>query len=197
MQRPADFFGPPGAADSFVWSIVLMIGVLFGLVAVLMIIRDRPHLRARAWWIFGGACLLAIVAAVSVQYFRVASATRDEMTTQLEFPVDYHDLDGGDTAATFTLSADGTAELRGLSLGTEERSADGDRRCLAGDVIPVVGEGRWWTTDQGWVIVEADDRRTRFVQDDSLLMAEGWGKVYVLTPCTEDYTATFVTPDLQ
>ncbi len=175
---------------------MLLIAILFGLVAVLMVIRDRPHLRARAWWIYGGACGLAVMMMVSVQAFNVAGATRDEMTSQLQFPADYHDLDGGEIAAAFTLNADGTADVRGVWLGTEERDADGDRRCLSGDVLPVVGEARWWTNGDGWVVIEAEDRRTRFVQDDPLFMAEGWGKVYVLTPCTEQYTATFVTPDV-
>jgi hypothetical protein len=197
VQRPADFIGSPGAYSSLLWGTALIIAALFGLVAVLMVIRDKPHLRARAWWIFGGACAIAVITFVSVESFRVATATQSEMTAQLQFPVDYHDRDGGETASTFTLNADGTAELRGVMLGTGERDADGDRRCLSGDVTPVVGEARWWTTDSGWVVLEADERRTRFVQDDPLLMAEGWGKVYVLTPCTVEYTATFVTPDLR
>jgi len=197
VHRPADFFGSPSSDASLVWGIALVIAAMFGLVAVLMVIRDRPNLRARAWWIFGAACTLAIIALVAVPSLRVATTTREEMAAQLEFPSEYHDLDGGEAAASFTLNADGTAELRGVSLGTEERSADGDRKCLAGTVVSVVGEARWWTTDQGWVVIEAEGRRTRFVQDDPLLMAEGWGKVYVLTPCAIEYTATFVTPDLQ
>ncbi|MGS0561981.1 hypothetical protein [Microbacterium aurugineum] len=53
----------------------------------------------------------------------------------------------------------------------------------------------WRTDDAGGVIIEAGERHTRFQQDDPLLLGGGWGKVYVLTPCTEEYTATFVTPN--
>jgi len=80
-------------------------------------------------------------------------------------------------------------------LGTEERELDDGRVCLDGDVTPVVGKASWRTDDAGWVVIETGDRQTRLSQDDPMLMGWGWGKVYVLTPCTEEYTATFVTPN--
>lgn len=63
------------------------------------------------------------------------------------------------------------------------------RRC-------VTGKATWRTDDAGGVVIEAGERLTRFSQDDPLFMGWGWGKVYVLTPCTEEHTATFVTPNV-
>lgn len=151
--------------------------------------------RVRIWLFIVGGAILAVLLVLAVQAFRGSTLARQDMAAHLTFPADYHGFEEASATTAFTLHDDGTAELAGVMLGSEERKQDDGRVCLDGDVIPVVGEARWWTDDAGWVVIEADERRTRFVKDDPLFMAWGWGKVYVLTPCSEEYTATFVTPD--
>lgn len=140
--------------------------------------------------------MLAVLLVVAVQAFRGSTLARQDMSAQVEFPAEYHGFEEASEDAGFTLDEDGTAEVSGLVLGTEERKLDDGRVCLDGDVSPVVGKAGWRTDDAGWVVIEADGRHTRLRQDDPLLMGWGWGKVYVLTPCTEEYTATFVTPNV-
>jgi hypothetical protein len=151
--------------------------------------------RARTWWWVIGGVTLAALSVVAVQMFRGSTLARQDMAAHLEFPADYHGFEQAPETSGFTLNEDGTAEVSALVLGSEERKLGDARVCLDGDVAPVDGEARWWTDEAGWVVIEAGGRSTRFVKDDPLLMAWGWGKVYVLTPCTEEYTATFVTPD--
>ncbi|MFK3677238.1 hypothetical protein ACI2IP_05870 [Microbacterium sp. NPDC090218] len=147
----------------------------------------------------GGLVLVTValvVAALLVFHtFRGSTLARQDMAAHLEYPATYHGFEEASELTGFTLDADGTAELSALMLGTEERKLDDGRVCLDGDVIPVAGEATWRTDDSGGVVVEAGDRHTRFSQDNPLLMGWGWGKVYVLTPCTQEFTATFVTPD--
>lgn len=131
------------------------------------------------------------------QAFRGSTLTRQDMAAHLDFPAAYSGREDTFTGAGFTLREDGTATLDGVSLGSEEHDGDNGRRCLGGDIASASGPARWWADDSGWVIIEADGRRSRFHQDDPLFMAEGWGKVYLLTPCDEELTATFVTPDVR
>lgn len=148
----------------------------------------------RWWLLFGGAALVAVTI-VGFQAFRGSTLTRQDMAAHLTFPATYNGREDVFTGAGFTLREDGTATLDGISLGTEEHDGDNGRRCLGGEMVSATGAARWWADDSGWVIIEADSRRSRFHQDDPLLMAEGWGKVYLLTPCDEEFTATFVTLD--
>lgn len=152
----------------------------------------------RPWWLLavGGGILLAVVFFVVLQTFRGSTLARQDMDANLMFPASYHGFDAPSHDAGFTLDEDGTAEVSELVLGSEERELDDGRACLDGDVSPVTGEATWRTDDAGWVVIEAGERQTRLRQDDPLLMGWGWGKVYVLTPCTQEYTATFVTPDV-
>lgn len=151
--------------------------------------------RARTWLFIAGGVVLAVLLVMAVQAFRGSTLARQDMAAHLRFPAEYHGFEQASPETGFALQDDGTAAVSGVMLGTEERKQDDGRVCLDGDVLAAEGEGRWWTDDAGWVVIEVGDRRTRFVKDDPLLMAEGWGKVYVLTPCTQEYTATFVTPD--
>ncbi|WP_217176963.1 hypothetical protein [Streptomyces sp. AC495_CC817] len=152
--------------------------------------------RRTGWWfVFGGAVLVAGMV-WGFQALRGATLTRQDMAAHLEFPATYNGREEDFTGHSFTLRDDGTATFSGVVLGSGEEVEEGGRRCLIGDVRAVDGEGRWWADDSGWVIVEADGVRSRFHQDDPLFMAEGWGKVYLLTPCTQEYAATFVTPDV-
>lgn len=152
-------------------------------------------LTRRWWWFIAGGAVLAVLVVVAVQAFRGSTLARQDMAAHLAFPATYHAFEEASELAGFTLNEDGTAEVSALMLGSEERKLDDGRVCLDGDVIPVRGDATWRTDDGGWVVIEAGERRTRFSQDDPLSMGWGWGKVYVLTPCTEEYTATFVTPD--
>jgi len=154
----------------------------------------RRIIDRRLWFIAGAVCLIAVMI-VGFHAFRGSTVTRKDMDAHLAFPSTYSGREDAFTGAGFTLREDGTATLHGVSLGSEEHEADEGRRCLGGDVVSLTGPARWWTDDSGWVIIEADGHRSRFHQDDPLFMAEGWGKVYLLTPCEEEFTATFVTPD--
>lgn len=149
----------------------------------------------RAWWFVGAGVALALLLVLAFQAFRGSTLTRQDMAAHLRFPATYGGIEDAPAQASFTLHDDGTASLSGMPLGSEERTQDDGRVCLDGDVAQAEGEARWWTDDAGWVVLEVEDRRTRFVQDDPLLVAEGWGTVYVLTPCTQEYTATFMTRD--
>ncbi|CAN7154084.1 MULTISPECIES: hypothetical protein [Microbacterium] len=155
--------------------------------------------RSRGWWLIAGGALLAAILVVllvlAVQAFRRSTLARQDMAAHLSFPATYHGFEEASELAGFTLKEDGSAEVSALMLGTEERELDDGRVCLDGDVTPVVGKASWRTDDAGWVVIEAGERQTRLSQDDPMLMGWGWGKVYVLTPCTEEYTATFVTPN--
>ena len=152
----------------------------------------------RPWWFIaiGGGILLAVLSVVALQAFRGSTLTRQDMDANLVFPASYHGFEDASQDAGFTLDEDGTAEVSDLMLGSEERKLDDGRACLDGDVSPVTGSATWRTDDAGWVVIEVGDRQTRLRQDDPLLMGWGWGKVYVLTPCTQDHTATFVTRDV-
>lgn len=152
-------------------------------------------LTRRWWWFIAGAVVLVALVIVAFQAFRGSTLARQDMAAHLTFPATYHGGEEASDIAGFTLDEDGTAEVSALMLGSGERKLDDGRVCLDGDVIPVAGKATWRTDDAGWVVIEADGRQTRFSQDDPLLMGGGWGKVYVLTPCTEEYTATFVTPN--
>lgn len=154
---------------------------------------------SRRWWFIAGGAILAAILVVlvvlAVQAFRGSTLARQDMAAHLSFPATYHGFEEASELTGFTLKEDGSAEVSALMLGTEERELDDGRVCLDGDVTPVVGKASWRTDDAGWVVIEAGGRQTRLSQDDPMLMGWGWGKVYVLTPCTEEYTATFVTPN--
>ena len=152
----------------------------------------------RRRFIAGGAILAAILVVLlvmAVQAFRGSTLARQDMAAHLSFPVTYHGFEEASEIGGFTLNEDGTAEVSALMLGSEERKLDDGRTCLDGDVRSVEGKASWRTDDAGWVVIEVGERQTRLSQDDPMLMGWGWGKVYVLTPCTEEYTATFVTPN--
>ncbi len=155
---------------------------------------QRARFRGLRWFVAGGV-LLAVLLVVAFQSFRGSTLARQDMGAHLTFPATYHGFEEAPEHTGFTLHEDGVADVSALMLGSEERTLDDGRVCLDGDVIPVAGKARWRTDDAGGVIIEAGERHTRFQQDDPLLMGGGWGKVYVLTPCTEEYTATFVTPN--
>lgn len=147
------------------------------------------------WWVVAGGVILAVLLVVAFQTFRGSTLARQDMGAHLTFPATYHGFEEASENTGFTLHEDGTAEVSALMLGSEERTLDDGRVCLDGDVISVAGKASWRTDDAGGVVIEADERHTHFRQDDPLFMGWGWGKVYVLTPCTEECTATFVTPN--
>lgn len=157
---------------------------------------QRARLRG-LWWFVAGGVILAVLLVAAFQTFRGSTLARQDMAAHLSFPATYHGFEEASELAGFTLNDDGTAEVSALMLGTEERELDDGRVCLDGDVTPVVGKASWRTDDAGWVVIETGDRQTRLSQDDPMLMGWGWGWGWgnVLTPCTEEYTATFVTPN--
>lgn len=147
------------------------------------------------WWFIAGGVILAVLLVVAFQAFRGSTLARQDMAAHLTFPATYQGFQEASETAAFILNEDGTAEVSALMLGSGERKLDDGRVCLDGDVIPVTGKASWRTDDAGGIVIEAGERLTRFSQDDPLFTGWGWGKVYVLTPCTEEYTATFVTPN--
>ncbi|QYG12273.1 hypothetical protein [Microbacterium sp. PAMC22086] len=155
---------------------------------------QRARLRG-LWWFVAGGVILAVLLVAAFQTFRGSTLARQDMAAHLSFPATYHGFEEASELAGFTLNDDGTAEVSALMLGTEERELDDGRVCLDGDVTPVVGKASWRTDDAGRVVIETGDRQTRLSQDDPMLMGWGWGWGNVLTPCTEEYTATFVTPN--
>lgn len=159
------------------------------------VMRKAP---TRTWWFIaiGGGILLVVLFVVVLQAFRGSTLTRQDMGANLAFPASYHGFEDASQDAGFILDEDGAAEVSDLMLGSGERKLDDGRACLDGDVRPVTGNATWRTDDAGWVVIEVGERQTRLRQDDPLLMGWGWGKVHVLTPCAQDYTATFVTPDV-
>lgn len=154
----------------------------------------RRTVGRRRWLVIGGVVIVA-AAIFGFELLRGSTVTRQDMLDHLDFPAVYQGRDEAFADEGFTLRVDGTVTLQNVVLGTGERRADDGRPCVSGDMTTVTGEGRWWADDSGWVIIESAGYRSRFHQDDPLLMAEGWGKIFLLTPCEQQYSAIMVTPD--
>ena len=142
-----------------------------------------------------GGVALAVVMVLAFHAFRGSTLARQDMDAHLEFPATYHGRDEAFDGDRMILRADGTATLDGIILGKDEKRSEDGRPCINGDLTAVSGDARWWADDSAWVFLEAEGRRSRLHPDDPLLMAEGWGKVYLLTPCSDEYSAIFLTPD--
>lgn len=194
-----DLFGLQGPGTGSSW-LVLVIGAALAVVlgtAAYLVMRRALH-APRSRGIAVTSIVVLSVLGVTLVICAVWSSRMElrQLEAQLSLPATFHEQEASGSEPTFTLKEDGTVTVDQLLLGSEEIAADG-RHCLADDVEAVAGQGRWSIGDDRSLRIEVDKKSTRLVKDDSLLMGEGWSKVYMLAPCDAPLSDTFVTHDIR